>query len=291
VIKLLDTKEMMQNYFILLEKIEQIKADEICEFKIKDDDVDYKAWVDLAQMLYCKMMTPLLENTDLKMRFKKLNQDISFHNEKDIIEEKYGSKSTFASINKNNQPAFLLHYLKALENVKIDKRIRILNLGVNSGEEFEVIKKCSQCFEDLELVGVDYCSSAIKEAKKNFSDKNVSFLVGDINKLEELDLGKFDLIISIGTLQSSSLDFNKVFMNIVQNSLNKEGAMILGFPNCRWVDGAMIYGARVKNYNFSELSLLFKDVNYCKKYLQQKKFRVTITGKDYIFLTATSIRK
>ena len=28
-----------------------------------------------------------------------------------------------------------------------------------------------------------------------------------------------------------------------------------------------------------------------KKYLQQKKFRVTVTGKDYIFMTATSIRK
>ena len=80
-------------------------------------------------------------------------------------------------------------------------------------------------------------------------------------------------------------------MNIVQNYLKNDGAMILGFPNCRWIDGQMIYGAEVKNYNFSELSLLFKDVNYCKKYLQQKKFRVTITGKDYIFLTATSIRK
>ncbi|MEA2019584.1 MAG: methyltransferase, partial [Campylobacterota bacterium] len=40
-----------------------------------------------------------------------------------------------------------------------------------------------------------------------------------------------------------------------------------------------------------EMSNLYKDVNFCKKYLQQKKFRVTITGKDYIFLTATSIRK
>ncbi|MEA3289058.1 MAG: methyltransferase, partial [Campylobacterota bacterium] len=45
------------------------------------------------------------------------------------------------------------------------------------------------------------------------------------------------------------------------------------------------------NYNFSEMSILYKDVQFCKKYLQQKKFRVTITGKDYIFLTATSIRK
>ncbi len=184
-----------------------------------------------------------------------------------------------------------MHYLKALENVKVDNRIRILNLGINSGEEFDVIKKYSKNFNNLELVGVDYCSSAIAQAKDNFNNKNITFLEGDINKLEELNLGTFDLIITIGTLQSSNIDFNKTFMNIVQNYLKKDGAIILGFPNCRWVDGEMIYGAKARNYNFSEMSILYKDVNFCKKYLQQKKFRVTITGKDYIFLTATSIIK
>jgi len=284
-------KEMIEIFYDLKEKIEKIKPYDIYEFQVLEKDVDYKAWVDLAQLLYCKMLTPICTGDVLTMRFKKLNTTQSFHKESDDIEEKYGSSSTFASIDKNSQPAFLVHYLKALENVKVDTRIRILNLGVNSGEEFEVIKKYSKNFENLELVGIDYCSSAIEEAKKNFDDENVSFHVGDINDLEQLNLGRFDLIISIGTLQSTNLDFNKVFMNIVQNYLKIDGAMILGFPNCRWIDNEMIYGGMVKNYNFSELSLLFKDVNYCKKYLQQKKFRVTVTGKDYIFMTATSIRK
>ena len=284
-------QDMMEIYSVLLKEIEAISLNEVYEFQIEEKDVDYKAWVDLAHILYCKMLTPILKDDILLMKFQKLNTNISFHNESNNAEEKYGATSTFSTIDKNNQPAFLVHYLKALENVKVDTRIRILNLGVNSGEEFEVLKKYSKNFDNLELVGIDYCSSAIQKAKKNFTDKNVVFKVGDINHLEELDLGKFDLIISIGTLQSTNLDFNKVFMNIVQNYLKTDGAMILGFPNCRWIDGEMIYGAMVKNYNFSELSLLYKDVNYCKKYLQQKKFRVTITGKDYIFLTATSIRK
>jgi len=284
-------KEMIEIFYDLKEKIEKIKPYDIYEFQVLEKDVDYKAWVDLAQLLYCKMLTPICTGDVLTMRFKKLNTTQSFHKESDDIEEKYGSSSTFASIDKNSQPAFLVHYLKALENVKVDTRIRVLNLGVNSGEEFEVLKKCSKNFKNLELVGIDYCSSAIEEAKKNFDDENVFFHVGDINDLEQLNLGRFDLIISIGTLQSTNLDFNKVFMNIVQNYLKIDGAMILGFPNCRWIDNEMIYGGMVKNYNFSELSLLFKDVNYCKKYLQQKKFRVTVTGKDYIFMTATSIRK
>jgi hypothetical protein len=80
-------------------------------------------------------------------------------------------------------------------------------------------------------------------------------------------------------------------MDIIQNYLEKDGALIMGFPNCRWYDGQMIYGASAPNYNFSEMSILYNDVIFCKKYLQQKKFRVTLTGKEYIFLTATSIRK
>lgn len=178
-----------------------------------------------------------------------------------------------------------------MKNVNIDKRLRILNLGINSGDEFEVIKNIATNFKELELVGIDYCLSAIKKALKQFSqDSNISFYTHDINELSSLNLGRFDLIVSIGTLQSSNLEFNPLFMSIVQNQLKKDGAMILGFPNCRWIDGEMIYGARVKNYPFSEMGLLYKDVMFCKKYLQQKKFRVTVTGKDYIFLTATSIR-
>ncbi|MDF1884327.1 methyltransferase domain-containing protein, partial [Sulfurimonas sp. SAG-AH-194-C21] len=137
-----------------------------------------------------------------------------------------------------------------------------------------------------------YCSSAIELAKKKFKDDtNISFYTHNINDLESLNIEKFDLIISIGTLQSTNLEFNPLLMSIVQNQLKKDGAMILGFPNCRWIDGEMLYGARVKNYPFSEMGLLYKDVVFSKKYLQQKKYRVTITGKDYIFLTATSIRK
>ena len=182
--------------------------------------------------------------------------------------------------------------MKALQNVRIETRLRILNLGINSGDEFEVIEKLASNFQNLELVGVDYCPSAIQSAKEKFKEfDNITLYTHDINDLASLNLGEFDLIISVGTLQSSNLEFNPLLMSIVQNQLKRDGAIILGFPNCRWIDGEMIYGARVKNYPFSEMGLLYKDVIFSKKYLQQKKFRVTITGKDYIFITATSITK
>jgi hypothetical protein len=78
-------------------------------------------------------------------------------------------------------------------------------------------------------------------------------------------------------------------MSLVQEHLCNNGALILGFPNSRWMDTELIYGAKAPNYPYSEMSLLFNDVIFAKKYLQQKKFRVTITGREYIFLTATHI--
>jgi len=142
----------------------------------------------------------------------------------------------------------------------------------------------------MELVGVDYSKTAIAYAKENFREKNVCFYREDINRLESLNLGRFDLFISIGTLQSSDIHFKPFFMEVVQNYLNQEdAALILGFPNSRWRGGEMVYGAKAPNYVMSEMSLLFNDVIFCKKYLQQKRYRVTLTGKQYIFLTATKI--
>ncbi len=253
----------------------------------------YKTWMDLAHLLQCRMLTPkIIDEEFVLIRYEKLNPDSSFHKNITDKEEKYGESSIFSQIHKNEEAAFIYYYTQALKNVQIEKRVRILNLGVNSGDEFEAIQKLCENFDALELVGIDYCESAINAAKEKFKcSKNVTFYTHNINELNSLELGKFDLIISIGTLQSSNLEFNKLLMSIVQNQLKKDGAIILGFPNCRWIDGEMVYGARVKNYPFSELGLLYKDVIFAKKYLQQKKFRVTITGKDYIFLTATSIRK
>ena len=252
----------------------------------------YKTWLDLAHILGCRMLTPtIVDEHFIIMRYEKLTQD-SFHASDAQKEEKYGNDSIFSAIHKNEEAGFLHYFTQALQNVKIDERKRVLNLGINSGDEFELIQKLSKNFANLELVGIDYCASAIESAKEKFhKEKNVKLIQADINKLNELNLGEFDLIISIGTLQSSNLEYNKLLMSLVQNQLSRKGAMILAWPNCRWRDGEMLYGARMKNYSFSEMSNLYKDVVFAKKYLQQKKFRVTITGKDYIFVTATSIRQ
>jgi hypothetical protein len=290
----------------------ELKAGESISFEVLDPDLGdgyagemldiedetyiyrgYKSWTDLAELFMCKMMTPEKSTYPLvKLTFKKLETQSSFHIESQSSkEEKYGVNSNFAQIHKMEEPAFLYYYNQALQNVKINQRTSVLNLGINTGDEFSVIRNSldTKTYANINLIGIDHSQTAIAYAKSCFPEENVTFHTHDINDLESLKLGRFDLLVSIGTLQSPSINFKPFFMSLVQNYLEKNAAIILGFPNSRWIGGEMIYGAKAPNYAMSEMSLLFNDVIFCKKYLQQHKYRVTLTGKQYIFLTATKI--
>ena len=257
------------------------------------DAISLKSWQNLAEFLSCKLCIPKeLNKNEIALTFKKLNPKNSFHIQKiEDKKEKYGVDSTFFNLDKMKESSFLLYYLKALEAVDVAKREHILNLGINKADEFWLIKEIisKEEFRKLTFSGIDHSKSAIEYAKKRFPQSNMHFFQADINKLKELNLQKADLIISIGTLQSPSINYKPFLMELVQQHLKENGALILGFPNSRWIDRELIYGAKVPNYSFSEMGLVCSDIMFAKKYLQQKKFRVTITGKDYLFITATKI--
>ena len=274
---------------------QELQHNNIVSFNIPNPDLNkgYKRWVNLAELHHCRMLTPLKIDEDrVELTFKRLDSEESFHTAPiENREEKYGISSKFFEINKNEEPTFLYAYHKALEAVKVKSRKHILNLGINKGDEFELIEQMLDIreFEKIEFSGIDHSTSALAYAKERFPTDNVQFYKQDINKIKELHLNKADLIISIGTFQSPSINYKPFLMSLVQEHLSYDGAFILGFPNSRWIDGDLIYGAKAPNYPYSEMSLLFNDVIFAKKYLQQKKFRVTITGREYIFLTATRI--
>ena len=276
-----------------------LKTNDTISFIVENPDnnkntLSFKSWVNLAELHYCKLLTPeKISDSEIRLEFKKLNQNDSFHI--DTIqkrEEKYGTQSKFFNIDKNKEPTFVLAYKKALEAVKIEERKEVLNLGINKADEFEFIRELigEHRFNQINFKGIDHSTTALSYAKKRFPHDNVHFYKHDINTISQLNLPKADLIISIGTFQSPSINYKPFLMSLVQEHLNENGALILAFPNSRWIDGELIYGAKAPNYNYSEMSLVFNDVIFAKKYLQQKRFRVTITGREYIFITATKIR-
>ncbi len=278
---------------------EQLSQKEYATIQVENPDsvknaISLRSWIDLAQLLFCRLHIPkMIDKNKIELTFEKLNQSNSFHIQKiKDKKEKYGVDSLFFQLDKMKQSSFLIHYLKALESVQIAKKKHILNLGINKADEFELIRNILSLeeFTAIEFTGIDHSQTAIEYAKEKFSTyNNVHFLNADITKLKSLKLKKADLIISIGTLQSPSINYKPFLMELVQEHLSSNGALILAFPNSRWIDGELIYGAKAPNYSYSEMGLLYNDVIFAKKYLQQKKFRVTITGKDYIFITARKI--
>ena len=248
-----------------------------------------KSWINLAEVLGFRLNMPKqIDKHFISIEFERL-RDKSFHNTKSDT-EKYGINSEFARVNKLEEPSFLWHYLHSLHSAKIEDKNRILNIGINRGDEFLAIKNSlKDDFLNKEFVGIDYSKSAIKVAKESLNYPNVKLFCEDINNLDSLNLGKFDLLISIGTLQSTNINAKTLVMNLVQNYLKQNSAIIFGFPNGRWIDGELVYSAKAPNYKYPEISLVIKDIYWIKKYLQQHKFRVTITGKEYLFLTATKI--
>lgn len=252
-----------------------------------------KAWSSLAELLGSRILIPIANSKQtIIIRYQKLKTIDSFHqNHTKEMTEKYGKSSIFARINKLEEPTFIWAYHKALKSVKIENRKYILDLGINRADEFIAIKKylSRDIFEGITFTGIDYSASAIEYAKQSLPYPNINLICHDINKLNSLDLGKYDLIISIGTLQSPGIETKPLIMSLIQKYLTKDGAIIFGFPNSRWIDGELIYGAKAPNYPYPEMSLVIKDIYWIKKYLQQHKFRVTVTGREYLFLTATRI--
>ncbi|SFV90430.1 hypothetical protein MNB_SV-4-1324 [hydrothermal vent metagenome] len=253
-----------------------------------------RTWMALAQMLDCRMLTPerIPHSPHIRVTFEKIAHNASFHDALVLNKaEKYGTDSPFAQIHKMEEPDFYYYFRQALTNVSLSKRKRVLDLGINRADEFEVIRNMldSKQYQSMELIGIDHSQSAIEAAQKTFPEPNTCFYTHDINDLDSLNLGRFDLLISIGTLQSPGIAFKPLLMDLVQTHLNKESAIILGFPNARWRDGELVYGAKAPNYTMSEMSLVLNDLMFAKRYLQQKRYRVTMTGRGYLFLTATKI--
>ena len=245
----------------------------------------FRLWVDLAERLGLRLLTPRPHGHLVELRFERLDPEARLRGdpaEPDDPTERYGSGSSFARITKLEDPGFVLDLIEALERTNLAPEARVLDLGVNTGDELALI---ARCLPAARFVGIDHSASAIGLARERFPDAELH--VADLSNLASLALGRFELVISIGTLQSPGIDDRELVRQVVQHHLAPDGAVILGFPNCRYLDGEVEHGTRMKNFRQPELGLLVKDVAFYRKYLQQHGRRVFVTGKHYLLVTGT----
>jgi 2-polyprenyl-3-methyl-5-hydroxy-6-metoxy-1,4-benzoquinol methylase len=248
----------------------------------------YRVWVDLAERLGLRMLTPREAAEPLvRLRFEPLDTGARLSGEDGT--EKYGAESEFARISKLEDPGFVIDVADAVERVALAPGARILDLGVNTGDELALLMALIPTLRGTDFVGVDHSASALAVARVRFG-ADVTLHEADLNTLGSLALGRFDLVVSIGTLQSPGVDDRDVLRRIVQDHLAPTGAVILGFPNCRYLDGEVEHGTRMKNFRQPELGLLIKDVAFYRKYLQQHDRQVYVTGKNYLLVTGVMSR-
>lgn len=248
----------------------------------------FRVWVDLAERLGLRLLTPRATTPPwIALAFEPLDPEARLRPTAEDATERYGAGSAFQRISKLEDPGFVLDLAEALARADLAPGARVLDLGVNTGDELALVQWLVPALSPASFVGVDHSASALAVARRRFPEAQL--IEADLNTLPALGLGRFDLVLSIGTLHSPGIDDREVLRRIVQDHLAPQGAVILGFPNCRYVDGEVEYGTRMKNFCQPELGLLIKDVAFYRKYLQQHHRQVFVTGKHYVLVTGVAV--
>lgn len=237
----------------------------------------YTAWVDLADRLECRFLTPTAHGNFVELRFTPIAPTT-----RDRSPSRYGADSDFQRIDKLEDPVFLDDMLEALRRTSPPPRARVLHVGVNGGRELALLD-LAFAGHAFDVVGVDVDESALDVARRRFPQ--YAYRALNVNDLPDKTLGRFDLIVALSILQSPGVDTDRVFRALLRDHLTPGGAVILGFPNARYVGGEVSYGARLVNFRKPDLSLLMKDVALVRRHLQKHGFRVYVTGKYEVLVT------
>ncbi|MCB9706266.1 MAG: class I SAM-dependent methyltransferase [Myxococcales bacterium] len=257
----------------------------------------FRVWVDLAERLGLRLLTPRAHGEHLvELRMERLDAAATLaasagDPEEDAARERYGAGSLFSRISRLDDPGLILDLADALERAGTTADARVLALGVNRGDELALLEALVPGLAERgSFVGVDHSASALARARERFADPRHQFIEADLADLAVLGLGDFDLVIAISTLQSPGVDDRALLRAVVHDHLRPGGALLLGIPNCRYVDGEQVHGARMKNFSQPELSLVIKEIAFYRRYLQQHRFQVFVTGKSYLLVTAVPRR-
>ncbi|WP_034386645.1 methyltransferase domain-containing protein [Deinococcus sp. YIM 77859] len=238
----------------------------------------WQTWADLADLLGAHLLTPERDGEGrVRVRLRR------YANAPAPDARGYGAAGDWARVNKLEDPVFLFTLVEALRRVSPPPGGRVLALGVNGGHELDAL---GLAFPDrtFEVVGVDLDESALAAARARHP--RATFQVLDVKALPVPELGRFDLVLALSLLQSPGLRQDVLLSALRRQHLTATGGLVLGFPNARYRDGFLSYGARLRNFARPDLSLLTADVTAARRALQKHGFKVFVTGKYEVLVTA-----
>lgn len=243
----------------------------------------WQTWADLADLLGAHLLTPeRLGEGRVAVKLRAYGDGIT------PDAAGYGTGSDWSRVDKLEDPVLLFTLVEALRRVNPPAGGRVLALGVNAGRELDAL---DLAFPDrsFEVVGVDLDATALAAADTRHPQ--ATFQVLDVNSLPVPDLGRFDLVLALSLLHSPGVRQDSLLRALRREHLTATGGLILGFPNARYRDGFLSYGARMRNYSRPDLSLLAADVTAARRDLHRHSFKVFVTGKYEVLVTAIPISR
>ena len=125
---------------------------------------------------------------------------------------------------------------------------QILDVGCGTGKLAYLISK-----KGGNVKGIDYSKSAIKVAKKKYQNPNLKYELIDASKKI---LGKYDVIISVGTLEH--MDNPYLMLKKLKNNLKPSGKIIITSPNWANMRGFIL----MTLYFLLEAPITLADLHY-----------------------------
>jgi len=237
----------------------------------------WQTWTDLAELLGAHLLTPeRVPGGRVRVRLR------AHAHRADHDAQGYGA-GEWARVDKLEDPVFLFTLVEALRRVSPPAGGRVLALGVNGGRELDALALAFPG-RDFAVLGVDLEPQALERARERHPAGDFRLL--DVTTLPLPELGHFDLVLALSLLQSPGVKTDALLAAVVRHHLTPGGGLVLGFPNARYRDGALSYGARVRNFARPDLSLLMSDVTDARRRLQKYGFKVFVTGKYEVLVTA-----
>lgn len=108
----------------------------------------------------------------------------------------------------------------------------------------------------LKILGLDFSDEALSYAKQHYLNDNISFEKHSL--LSFVDDRKFDVVVSIETIEHFSRKDIDLYLNSLLNVLNKDGTLFISTPYCEQSGPSPVTPQHLYEFNIDELQDLLK---------------------------------
>lgn len=133
---------------------------------------------------------------------------------------------------------------------------RVLDLGCGWGPGANAIVEMGA----KEVVAIDLNEHAIEEANKNFANNKITYLCGDINKMDFDE--KFDIIVAVEIVEHITDKEHEQLLARCRELLIDGGMMYISTPEMRGKKEDYPRGSHWTEYEYQEYIDLLKEANF-----------------------------